>query len=41
MIWLLGQFTPQLGFAVDGFIPALLGSIVISVVSFLISRVVH
>ena len=41
MIWLLGQFTSQLGFAVDGFIPALLGSIVISIVSFLISRVVH
>jgi len=41
MVWLLGQFTQQLGFAVDGFIPALLGSIVISIVSFLISRVIH
>jgi putative membrane protein len=41
MVWLLGQFTQTLGFAVDGFIPALLGSIVISIVSFLISRVIH
>ena len=41
MVWILGQFTQQLGFAVDGFIPALLGSIVISIVSFLISRVIR
>ncbi len=41
MLWLLGQFPAQLGFTVDGFIPALLGSIVISLVSFLLSRVVH
>ena len=41
MLWLVGQFPAQLGFTVDGFIPALLGSIVISLVSFLLSRVVH
>ena len=41
MLWLLGQFPNTLGFAVDGFIPALIGSIVISLVSFLLSRVVH
>lgn len=40
MLWLLALI-PQLGFQVDGFIPALLGSIVISIVSFLLSRVVH
>jgi putative membrane protein len=40
MLLLLGAI-PSLGFAVDGFIPALLGSIVISIVSWLISRVVH
>jgi putative membrane protein len=40
MLFLLALI-PQLGFQVDGFIPALLGSIVISLVSFLISRVVH
>ena len=40
ILWAL-NLIPQLGFQVDGFIPALLGSIVISIVSFLISRVVH
>lgn len=40
MLWLL-TLIPQLGFTLDGFIPALLGSIVVSIVSFLISRVVH
>ncbi len=41
LLWLVGQFPQTLGFAVNGFIPALLGSIVISLVSFLLSRVVH
>lgn len=41
MLWLVAQFPQQLGFAVDGFIPAFLGSIVISLVSFLLSKVVH
>jgi uncharacterized membrane protein YvlD (DUF360 family) len=31
---------PQTGFAVDGFIPALLGSIVISLVSAVLSKLV-
>lgn len=41
MLWLVGQFPQTLGFTVDGFVPALLGSIVVSLVSFLLSRVVH
>ena len=41
LLWLVGQFPQTLGFTVDGFVPALLGSIVISLVSFLLSRVVH
>ena len=41
LLWLVGQFPQTLGFTVDGFIPALLGSIVISLVSFLLSKVVH
>ena len=37
---LLVAAVPQLGFSVDGFIPALLGSIVISLVSAVLSKVV-
>lgn len=37
--WLAGQF--GLGFNVDGFVPALLGAIVISVVSFVLSLVLR
>ena len=40
MLLLVGAI-PSLGFTVDGFIPALLGSIVISIVSTLLSKVVH
>ncbi|KYC36207.1 hypothetical protein WA1_41485 [Scytonema hofmannii PCC 7110] len=36
-LWLASVFTPGYGFAIDGFIPALLGSIVLSVVSSIIS----
>ncbi len=39
MLWLVAQI-PVLGFGVSGFLPALVGSIVISVVSFLLSRFV-
>lgn len=37
--WLAGQF--GLGFNVDGFVPALLGAIVISLVSFVLSLVIR
>ena len=37
---LLVAAIPQLGFSVDGFIPALIGSIVISLVSAVLSKVV-
>jgi putative membrane protein len=39
MLLLVAQI-PQLGFSVDGFIPALIGSIVISLVSAVLSKVV-
>ena len=39
MLLLVAQI-PQLGFAVDGFIPALIGSVVISLVSAVLSKVV-
>ena len=39
LILLIVSALPFLGFTVDGFVPALLGAIVISIVSFVLSRV--
>lgn len=36
-LWLATQFTPGYGFLIHGFIPALLGSIVLTIVSTIIS----
>ncbi|KAF3888615.1 MULTISPECIES: phage holin family protein [Nostocales] len=36
-LWLASVFTPGYGFTINGFIPALLGSIVLSIVSSIIS----
>ena len=41
LMLLLVSAIPQLGFTVNGFIPALVGSILISLVSGLLSKVVH
>ncbi len=41
LMLLLVSAIPQLGFSVDGFIPALVGSILISIVSGVLSKVVH
>jgi len=41
LMLLLVSAIPQLGFSVNGFIPALVGSILISIVSGLLSKVVH
>ena len=41
LMLLLVSAIPGLGFAVDGFLPALLGAIVISIVSTILSWVVH
>jgi len=40
MLLIVGLFPQQLGFTVDGFIPALIGSIIISLVSAVLSKVV-
>jgi len=40
MLLLVGQFPQQLGFTVDGFIPALIGSVVISLVGAVLHKVV-
>jgi putative membrane protein len=39
LMLLLITLIPFLGFTIDGFVPALIGSIVISIVSFVLSRV--
>ncbi len=41
LMLLLVSAIPQLGFSVDGFLPALVGSILISIVGGVLSRVVH
>jgi putative membrane protein len=41
LMLLLVAAIPQLGFGVDGFIPALIGSIIISLVSAVLSKVVN
>jgi len=41
LMLLLVSAIPQLGFSVNGFIPALVGSILISLVSAVLSKVVH
>lgn len=40
-LWLASAITPGYGFVIQGFIPALLGSIVLSIVSSLISYVLR
>ena len=40
MLLLVGLFPQQLGFTVDGFIPALIGSVIISLVDAVLSKVV-
>lgn len=39
MLWIVGELSPPLGigFAIDGFWPALLGALIISVVSFVLT----
>jgi putative membrane protein len=39
MFWVVSLLVP--GFSVDGFLPALLGSLLLSVVSVLVNRLVH
>jgi putative membrane protein len=41
LMLLLVSAIPQVGFAVDGFLPALVGSILISIVSGILSQVIH